>query len=89
MSNESRFFTVITTVETVSGQVVHTPTDYTAEQADDAICKFHHECEYNRSTDTVAYYSCLIINEFGGVEMSESYRKPINPLLAALESTEE
>jgi hypothetical protein len=75
MASESRFFTVITTVETTDGKVTHAPLDYTAAQADNAIAKFHEECNYNRLAEHVAYYCVFIINEFGGVEMSESYRK--------------
>lgn len=77
MSNASRFFTVTTTVETVNGDVTHANYDYTAEQADAAIIKYHQECAYNRASDNVAYYSCGIINEFMGVEYSENYRKSI------------
>ena len=89
MSNESRIFTVLLTVETKECQLTPTTDIYTKEQADAAIIKFHEECAYNRAAENVAYYSCAIVNEFNGVEMSESYRKPVNPLLAALESTEE
>lgn len=80
MSNESRFFTVLTTVEKeVEGvtEVTHTPFDYTAEQADAAIVKYHQECAYDRASQDIKYYSVMIINEFGGVEMNESYRKPV------------
>ena len=77
MSNESRFFTVVTTVETVNGDVTHANYDYTAEQADAAIIKFHEECAYNRASENVKYYSCGIINEFMGVEMKESYTKTV------------
>lgn len=77
MSNESRFFTVLTTVETTEGVVTHAPFDYTAEQADSAIAKYHEECAYNRTASHVAYYCVFIINEFGGVEYSESYHKPV------------
>ena len=80
MSNESRFFTVVTTVETVGGELVHSNFDYTKEQADSAIVKYHQECAYNRASENVAYYSCGIVNEFLGVEYSESYRKPVVPV---------
>lgn len=80
MSSESRFFTVVTTVETVNGDVTHANYDYTAEQADAAIVKYHQECAYDRASQDVKYYSVMIINEFGGVEMNESYRKPVVPV---------
>lgn len=80
MSNESRFFTVLTTVEDIEGNVTHAPFDYSAEQANAAIVKFHQECAYDRASENVAYYSVIIVNEFGGVEMSESYRKPVVPV---------
>lgn len=77
MSSESRIFTVLLTVENTEGEIIPATFIYTKEQADDAIIKFHQECAYNRAADTVAYYSCSIINEFSGVEMKESYRKPV------------
>lgn len=80
MSQNSRFFTVVTTVETVNGDVTHANYDYTAEQADAAIIKYHQECAYDRASQDVKYYSVMIINEFGGVEMNESYRKPVVPV---------
>ena len=89
MSNESRIFTVLLTVETKEGQLIPSTYIYTKEQADAALIKYHEKCAYNRAGENVAYYSCAIVNEFNGVEMSESYRKPVNPLLASLESTEE
>ena len=77
MASESRFFIVITTVETVGGEVTCTPQVFTKEQENAAICAWHHECEYNRSSDNVAYFSSCIINEFGGKEEGDSYRKPV------------
>ena len=75
MANDSRFFTLITTVETVSGEVTCTPQVFTKAQENAAICAWHHECEYNRSSNDVAYFSSYIINEFGGKEVGDSYRK--------------
>ena len=77
MANESRIFTVLLTVENTEGQLIPSTYIYTKEQADAAIIKFHEECAYNRASENVAYYSCAIVNEFNGVEMSEKYRKPV------------
>ena len=81
MSNESRIFTVLLTVETAEGELIPNTFIYTKEQADAAIIKFHEECAYNRASENVAYYSCSIINEFSGVEMKESYRKTFEPVV--------
>jgi hypothetical protein len=76
MSSESRVFTVNVLVETAEGIII-SHFDYQGEdRANDAMKKWHHECEYNRGAETVKYFCAYISNEWGGDEMRDSYTNP-------------
>lgn len=73
MSKESRVFTVTTIVETADGIVV-AHFDYQGDDREnEAMKKWHNECAYNRSINTVKYFCATIVNEWGGVEQKDEY----------------
>ena len=70
MAQESRIFTVTCIVEN-EGEIVVSHFDYQgATRENDAISKWHHECEYNRNANKT--FRAYIVNEFGGVEMIDA-----------------
>jgi len=77
MSTESKFFTVNHITEDVEGNKVITHTDYTAEQKNDAVIKFHELAKYARELNTIVYFRTSITNEWNGEEMVDTDTKEV------------
>ena len=82
MSTESRFFTVNHITEDYEGNRIISHTDFTKEQANDAVIDFHNKAMYARQLNTIVYFRTSITNEWNGEEMvdtdTKEYVEPID-----------
>ena len=76
MSTDSRVFTVNVLTETAEGIVVSHFDYQGADRDNEAMKKWHHECEYARGVATIKHFCATIANEWGGLEYKDEYTNP-------------
>jgi len=79
MNNESLFFTVTHITVPFEGQPVIAHTDYTSDQKNAAMAKYHELAKYAREVGNLSYFCTYISNQWGGVEVKdEATFEPVN-----------